>query len=205
MTGGTLHEALPGACPRARPHHGNEPLQSGFLSTLVLCLSLPAVAMQPRELEPVDQAVEDLDPLARSLRQVSRGLHVYGEQTSLFKPIVIDGEAHREPVYYRLGPGFTARVNRLDYLVPRGEDEIRLNEAPEVDGEFAELIPADTVFELRPISELILRPPRPDRPARRLVSSRFWQTGPIDTRIDTRIEGRIITLLDMGGDPSAPR
>lgn len=177
-------------------------MRSGYFLTLVFFVAMPALAMQPREFELVDRAVADLDPLAQSLRQVSTGLHVHGERTGFFKPISIGGATHREPVYYRLGPGFTACLHRPDYVVRRGQDKLRRNVAPEVDGEFLELIPPDTVFELRPIRQLAPPPVRSDTPARWVVSNRFWQSGLFNNLIDTRINLRIIKPIDTRIDTS---
>lgn len=105
-------------------------------------------------LRPVDQAVADLDPLATSLRRVEVGLGRDGQQASLFEVAPPPGHVHHVPVYYRIGPGFVTRVNRMDYLVRRGRRELAMNEAPFMDGEFIELIPANTVFELTPLDQL---------------------------------------------------
>src|SRR5262245_11990827 len=131
---------------------------------LACCLAAPALAGDPVdpafELHPVDQAVADLDPLAISLRKIDTGLRIDGENTSLFSPAPMPGKQlpprwmSLDPVrpvesvpYYFISPGVRARVDRLNYLVrnerARGVD---VNVAPRKDGEFIELIPANTVF-----------------------------------------------------------
>lgn len=122
---------------------------------LLLALAAPA-DLRAQQLVPVDQAVGDLDPLARSQRTIQVGLRSTGEQTALFElrpdPAgrTTPGPLIDAPVYYRVGPGFRARVDRLDYLVVTPEQTLGLNSAPRRDGEFYELIPANTVFDLRP-------------------------------------------------------
>lgn len=128
---------------------------------------------------PVDQAVGDLDGLSTSLRRREMGLRYDGEQTSL---IEIAGEGLGAKTYYRLAPGLRARVDRMDYAVRVGRRDFALNIKPRVDGEFVELIPANTVFELRhPLNP----PPGPIA----------QQTGWVDQRITTLIDGRIDTRV----------
>jgi hypothetical protein len=110
---------------------------------------------------PVDQAFGDLDSLMTSLRQVEVGLNLNGEQTSLFRldPLTNPSDSFGQPVLYRLGPGFRARVNRLDYLVlanPFPVGKLRKNDfgvnVAGRDGIFIEGATANTVYDLRPIS-----------------------------------------------------
>lgn len=111
------------------------------------------------QLTPVDQAVTDLDPLATSLRQIETGLNVYGQDTLLYR--IAPGNSTfnlngYRPTFLRLGPGFQAQVNRIDYLSLVSDplpDQIRskdmaINAQPRIDGAFAELIGPDTVFDL---------------------------------------------------------
>jgi len=109
---------------------------------------------------PVDQAFGDLDPLMTSLRRTEVGLNVDGEQTSLFRmdPWVNPGDTFELPTYYRLGPGFRARVNRLDYLVIANpfpipnvrKSDLGVNVAG-LDGLFVEAPAGEVVYDLRPI------------------------------------------------------
>ena len=136
------------------------------------------LAAPPEHWQPVDQGVGDLDELSTSLRAVRTGLRSDGEQTSLYVvPTMRDGRVER--VYYRIGPGFVARLHRPDYLVPISRDRVARNVQPAVDGRFIEVIPANTVFDLRP------RYPEP------AVSAGGWVDPRVQHRVDGRIEGRI--------------
>jgi len=160
-------------------------------------------------LEPVDQAVADLDPLARSERVVQPGLRADGEQTSLFVMPPRQGRpANAPPRYLRFAPGMRAEMPRGDYLVPVDPligptgQPVATNVAPAADGRFIEIIPADTVFHLEPIDTRITPPSgdpaqpqagaHPAQPDTRLdyrVNLRVDQrtgTGPISTRLDAQ-------------------
>lgn len=123
------------------------------------------------ELRPVDQAVEDIDPLAVGMRVPSVGLREDGEQTSLYR---LDDTRDGRPVYYRLGPGFRARVTGMDYLVPtarhRGRYQYDYNITPRRDGWFLEMPRIDTVYELSPIG-LDAQAPAASRPAHGAASA----------------------------------
>ena len=168
----------------------------------VLCATcLPAAAVPSQRLQPVDQAVADLDSLAVSLRHVEVGLRSDGGQTNLFRAVGRPGQLGQTQ-YYRVGQGFTARVSRPDYLVLQnvgGKPQLRLNIAPRVDGEFVELIPPNTVFEIAPIDlHPLLYPLSPNVgpshgallpiPAQRRIDHKV--DGRINTRIDTRVDRR---------------
>lgn len=157
-------------------------IRVGAFILMVVGVTHVVWAQVPEEFQPVDQAVEDLDPLATSLRRVEKGLRYDGEHTNLFKVFELDAGPDSQPTYYRIGPGVTARVHRLDYLVRTGEKGLALNIKTRLDGEFIELIPADTVFELRSLEELI-----PDEAWAEEIAppSRHY----IDARIDCRVEG----------------
>lgn len=157
-------------------------------------LSAPATA----GLTPIDQGVADLGPHSTSLRRVESGLRVDGEQTSLFRLDPVD--LSQKPTYYRVGPGFRARVDRLDYVVidrhdpgSRRRPNLALNQQPRVDGEFVELIGPNTVFELTLRPAAARRPlpePRPDARLDGQMDGRLDGRigGPIDARIDHRIQ-----------------
>jgi len=146
-------------------------------------------------LEPVDQAVADLDPLARSQRRVEAGLRSDGEQTSLFvMPPRADGAPGQLPRYLRLGPGVQAEIPRGDYLVPINPIHnpagvpLATNVAPLQDGLFMEMIPADTVFHLEPIDTRIGMPaPNATTPA----ADDPHDTGTPDARLDYRVDLRV--------------
>ncbi|MCX5662277.1 MAG: hypothetical protein NTW19_21570 [Planctomycetota bacterium] len=140
------------------------------LATPILaCLALAtcfAASAHAQTLVPVDQAVGDLDPLSRSQRSVQLGLRSTGEQSALFEvrpdpaTLINLGPIYEAPSYYRIGPGFNAHVDRLDYLVATGKRSVATNQAPRRDGEFIELIPANTVFDLRPETLAAMSAPR---------------------------------------------
>jgi hypothetical protein len=151
-------------------------------------LSAAAFAV-PEGWQPVDQAVGDLDRLSVSQRKVQIGLRYDGEQTSLFRaprPIGVPykpgyGPNGPEP-YYRVGPGFIARLPRVDYLVRVDRKHVAYNIQPRHDGEFIELVTADTRFELRPLECIAPRPVAPPPPP----AAETW-AGPIDFRLDFRV------------------
>ncbi len=161
---------------------------------LWICLVLLAVLAttgQAQDYIIVDQAVEDLDPLATSLRQRERGLNIYGEQSSLFRrsPDLQDDAR----TYYRVGPGYRATLDRIDYVVITGPETIEMNVAPPRDGEFHEIVPPNTVFDLRPVSpDLAITgvldvngPPQPPPP--NLVDARLAPViggGSLHSRLD---------------------
>lgn len=171
---------------------------------VILCtFYLPVLAVPSQQLQPVDQAVGDLDPLSVSMRRIEVGLRIDGEQTSLFKTVGRDSQ-FGEMQYYRIGPGFTARVNRMDYLVLRDggrRSQLDMNIAPRVDGEFLELIPADTLFEIQPLDPHASSYPltfeaQPRGRALGPVRTQWRIDNAVDTRIDLRINRRINTDLD---------
>ncbi len=173
-------------------------------------LSAPATA----GLKPIDQAVGDMSANVVSQRRVESGLRVDGEQTSLFQlqqPV----DLLQRPVYYRIGPGFRARTDRLDYLVLDKDDpgtqrrpNFALNQQPRVDGEFFEIIGPNTVFELAlPHQSPFAPPPRvaplpiPDARVAPVVDQR------LDARVDGIIDGRLKTRVDPqlpGAIPASP-
>lgn len=180
---------------------------NAWRTTLVmLALTAPAVAAPPQQwtaapgARAVDQAVADLDPLSTSMRRMQVGLRLGGEQSSLYRldqPVAggdgvswaPGGIGQVQPVYYRVAPGFVARVDRGDYLIRVGRQDYQRNIAPKVDGRFVELVPANTVYELKP--------PTPVAPAA--------LPGPdtrIDQRVDRRIDGRIEGRIDARLSPT---
>jgi hypothetical protein len=170
---------------------------------LLLLLTPLAVAAPPSQWLPVDQAVGDLDPLATSLRRVEVGQRSSGEQTSLYiyrptiaqpnydRPTwVTQGVGVQRPVYYRLGPGFLARVDRMDYLIRISKKNFALDVAPRHDGEFVELIPANTVFEVRPPAAVSI----PQETSGAAVRTRTNAT--VNARIDAKVDGLIDGRVD---------
>ncbi|MEM8737814.1 MAG: hypothetical protein AAGG38_04960 [Planctomycetota bacterium] len=127
--------------------------------------SLPSSA-QPGT--PVDPNVGDRDPRAVSLRRVEVGnaVHSFGGRLSVAdfgrswsphnpnQPIATDpatGLAHSQSFQYQ-APGLRALLDRPDYLVNLGNDQIGRNVQPirETDQIMIMIIPANTVFQLTP-------------------------------------------------------
>jgi|GEM_PF-5267899 len=138
-----------------------------ILISAVIWLTFAGASSAFAQLQPVDQAVGDLDRLSTSLRHVQPGLRHDGEQTSLYttpqaspaslpslnKTYSLTAPVSQHPAYLRVGPGFTAQMDRPDYIVRRGRKGTASNIAPRRDGEFAEVIPANTVFIINPNSQ----------------------------------------------------
>jgi hypothetical protein len=152
-----------------------------------------AASAVPEGWQPVDQAVADLDKLSVSQRVVQVGLRYDGEQTSLFRapvPPQASGVPYKpgygpdgEAPYYRVGPGFIARLPRVDYVVRVGREHSAYNIKPRKDGEFIELVTANTFFELRPLEAIAAKVrPEPPKPAAPPVVS-----GPLDLRLDRSV------------------
>ena len=182
------------------------------MRTLTLILALfPAVvwAQAHTPWTPVDQTVEDLDQLGTSLRRVEGGLRLDGEQTSLFRapaPGLDPGQygpaAPGQPQYYRIGPGFVARVDRLDYVVRLGRKKIGFNVKPGADGQFIDLISSGAVFELAPRHVVPGTPLLPESVTASQGPRYNDAPPPPDTYQDHRIDGRVNGRVDYGVDQS---
>ncbi len=139
--------------------------------------------------EPVDQTVADLDLRATSLRRVEPGLSVYGQTGSLYHRSNIgliqpgyDGRgAVLNQTYQLRQPGFTAWLDRPDYLVYDPLGELRLNVSPGQDRRFLDVIPPNTVFDLVPDTTTPLLP---------TVWPPDTQYG-VDHQVNTRLGGAI--------------
>lgn len=130
----------------------------------IILVVLTCVARAQPALQPVDPAVGDLDLLSHNLRVVEPGLRSIGEQSNLFtlQPLIpgnSPAQTNLVPVYYRLAPGFRARVDRMEYIVPVDERTARRNVTPARDGFYLERFPANTLFELSPRIGLTSEPP----------------------------------------------
>ncbi len=172
------------------------------VSTHTLLMMVTAMTTaQTTNLQPVDQSVADLDLLSTSLRHVETGLRTHGQQTALYRlelPIEAGGVIGSPgAVYYRFEPGLTARVDRLDYLVRVGPDDLGFNIQPRFDGEFVEILSANTVFDLDPWRH---GPANQDPTTAGLIPDDpgLAPSSVIDYRIDARIDTRI------DGDSSHP-
>ena len=156
-------------------------------AALLLVASLTAgLIAAPADWRPVDQTVEDLDLLARSLRRIEPGLNVNGQQTSMFR-VAEGAPGHARSHYVRVGPGFRMVLDQPEYLVVDGSDSIALNRAARHEGEYLELIPANAVFDLRPLGQFAGEQPKAQPPP----APNF-----IDARIDGRVDGRIRTAVE---------
>jgi len=191
-------------------------------SIVLLLTSASAWAQLP--LQPVDQAVGDLDLLSTSLRRREVGLRLEGQETSLFE--VPSGQLNAGGGlgatgrrFYLVGQGFQARVSRMDYLVRVGQRGLSLNIHPRNDGEFMPLIPPDTVFELTPLPAREIHkpyqtpPPNPARleflplpPLAPFDEHSAGHSPPIDRIIHRRGVGNRLHGWDVAGSlPAATR
>lgn len=160
----------------------------------------PVLAAPASALVPVDQAVDDIDHLSRSLRQVQVGLRADGEQTSLFRLSPAQrGLAEQAPAkYLRIGPGFRAYTHQLDYVVPvhklKDRIEYRSNITPVVDGLFVEVVRLDVVYDLRPVQPRSLVQQTTPQPEPRPLPDPRVQTriyGTVEGQVNGQINGRI--------------
>jgi hypothetical protein len=153
---------------------------------VALCVAASVFA-DPAEPQPIDQAVGDADKLATSLRRVDVGLRSDGEQTSLFR---VQPSQYLPQTFLRVAPGLRARVERVDYLIRTGKKTFEMNISPRRDGQFLELVPANTVFDLRPVERAIPSTPlAPDdeSPAVNAV---------VDSRVDGAIDGQVSNRVE---------
>lgn len=112
----------------------------------------------------MDRAVEDVDPLAVSLRNVERPYrddytmtreHFPGSPYGAANEVYVDpatGTSGRTRPYKLDGMGFTAWLDRPLYMVRKDkwEDGEKTDYDPRIDGEWISLLPANTVFDLDP-------------------------------------------------------
>lgn len=113
-------------------------LQSvAVLATACLTASLSAQTMSERGFEPVDQLVDDVDPLSRSLRLREDGLQTIGQHGNVFRPKG-PGEHDR---YYYVSYGVTAEYhNRSLYGLYQFQD----SDQPVI----LQQVPPGTVFHI---------------------------------------------------------
>jgi hypothetical protein len=196
----------------------------------LILLALPALALAgpPPQWQPVDQAVADLDPLSVSQRHMETGLRSTGEQSSLYRvpaPVPPDGDASLAapappPVYYRIGPGFRARVTRLDYLVEDQHGQPAMNIAPAAGRHYFEIVGANSVFELAPAAPgTAAATPGQGGSAARWAPAPLWLPGtapirragpavvpvdaaPVAAHVAGQIDGRVAGQID--GRAAAP-
>lgn len=132
-------------------------------SLIAACLAvlLPGAAdaqtLHERGYRPVDQTIEDVDPLQRSHRVIESGLRTTGGQSRLYQQIVPGQDPatqQRSDRLYYISQGFTASFDRTDYGV-----QVRTGRS------FA-AIPPNTVFHLAPPPAVGEPPHQPDSPYR---------------------------------------
>ena len=156
---------------------------------------MPTVAngQPPEHFRPIDQAVEDLDPLATSLRHVPPSLEPNVGQSRLIQMnqhgAILPGQILP---YYRIDKGVIARIDRLDYVTIDAKNKFHLNAAPRRGETFVELIPANTIYELRSIDSILAsaqsdseQQPPPDQVVANLIKSDLKVQ--LQAKIQTRI------------------
>ena len=165
----------------------------------LLALSFAPTAdaqLDPVEMSPVDQSVEDLDRRAAGMRRVEQGIGVFGQAGSLYRnPGASPWSAGQEhdpgqQFLYRQ-PGVTAWIDQPGYVTQDSFGDIRFNTAPGQDGAYLQLVSPNTVFDLTPNTAIATQDVLP-------AIRDGWQ----DTRINTRIDGTIQRRID---DPSGLR
>lgn len=163
-----------------------------LLAMMVTALPGRASADPVQHGEPVDQAVGDADGLATSLRRISAGLRSDGEQTSLFR---VEPSQYLPQDLLRVAPGLRARVERIDYMIRTGKKTFQMNISPRRDGDFLEMIRANTVFDLSPVDLRQHATPTPhttrqvDQPSNAIDSR-------VDGRTDSAIDGRVSNRVE---------
>ena len=158
-------------------------------------LFMPTVAngQPPEHFRPIDQAVEDLDPLATSLRHVPPSFEPNVGQSRLIQMnqhgVILPGQTLP---YYRIDKGVIARIDRLDYVAIDTKNKFHLNAAPRRGETFVELIPANTIYELRSIDSILAsaqsdseQQPPPDQVVANLIKSDLKVQ--LQAKIQTRI------------------
>ena len=138
-------------------------------------------AQDTSQWQSVDQAVGDLDLRAASSRQVEQGIGVFGQTGSLYQRPndgqgwYLNGQEVTQQYQLRQ-PGFTAWIDRPDYITQDALGEMSLNNAPAIDGQFIDLVPPNTVFDLSNSAQQVFFPYIQD-------------TDITSPRINTRIDG----------------
>lgn len=179
---------------------------SPLLPALLAVVVSPALAQQDNQTpiwEPVDQSVSDLDLRATSSRYVEQGIGEFGQSGGLYQRTGDDylrfgPGADLNQQYQLRQPGYTAWIDKPDYLVNDPLGEMRLNVAPDRDRRFVDLIPPNTVFDLVPSSQAGFIP------AYDTYNTDLGQNQ-INTRIDGYVGGSITGELTVKPLPPAPR
>ena len=172
-------------------------------AAILLWVSAVTAAQRVPPLQPVDQAVSDLDPLSTSLRWVEPGNAVFSHRVRIHQ---LRGQPAIDPTtglalpreYLFRAPGVRARIDRPQYLVlspfstPK-KPRLDQNVSPALDGGLIEVIGPNTIFDLVPRPIITTSTHGLDRPAAR-----------IDARLDTRINSRLHTAIGKPLGPWSP-
>jgi len=181
-------------------------MQFSWLPVIVLLMSGVVAAAEsitgnePFALKPVDQAVEDLDPLSAGLRHVDPGNALFSDRVSLYQPLYSTQWPQQPSQWanttigidlgsryqYRM-QGMQAFIDQPEYISQNASEEYGFNFSPAKDGQFIEIIPANTIFNLIPEHELMTPTPiqQPYNPYR------------LDTQLDGRLDLRIDSRIDL--------
>lgn len=138
---------------------------------------------------PVDQTVEDVDPLGTSQRYIERGNAQFTPRSAVFDRLNRHGIPSTDETFFRYefrGPGVRALMPHANYYVSSGplKENKKFNQQPIVDGAYQEVVPAGVVYNLVP------RPtdlPRVLRTKDDLENERWFAP---DQRIDGRLSAR---------------
>jgi len=146
-----------------------------IVATMLAAMALPAGAqtIEQRGYRPVDQTIEDVDPLAVSLRRIEPGLLTVGGGTDVFRRIV-PGEPSADDsgdgrLYY-VNYGVVAEFDQSQY--------IRLFDRRGRPAGTAQAIPPNTVFHIG----------LPDNPAVTQAGDSSPAPGQVSGRVDGRFE-----------------
>ena len=175
------------------------------MTMVVLLFAGLACAQVRQEGGPVDQTVGDLDEHSTSLRHVQPGLAQFDAASALRQVPASAQDARKAGMlpaphgqrYLFEAPGFRAYLDRPEYVVigpPDTGGTVRRNITPGIDGGFLPLIPANTVFDLRP------QPPQRITPPADNDADDNW----VDTRLDTRMSPLPIGPIEMAPPDMAP-
>lgn len=167
-------------------------------SVVLLTAADPAGGQTLRErgLRPVDQVVEDVDPLSRSLRDREAGLRATGQFNTVYRPV----DPKQSDRYFHIAQGVTAEYRGRSLYSQRRDPSSRRSV-------LVQDIPPDTVFHIgRPDvagkqSDESFDPPRsfvdaqvhPDsRQDRRVHRARRWRGSdqPVSSRAERAAQSR---------------
>jgi len=152
--------------------------------------------------EPVDQTVGDLGPHDLSLRRVEPGLGAFSDATNLyrrFEPATWqqqDGAQsntsglHLPQSYIYRAPGVRAYVDRPQYFTAQGRN-VPVEQGPEDDPRFQQIITSNTVFDLIPGDGSPVRPQQRDGSASQVRLNGIGEQHRIDGRVGGAVEGQV--------------